>query len=102
MSIFSVRAGCEIQLMSYGSKHALQSLSDKHFVGTYMYTHNLKLQVIYGCLAYRVTALLLETFLVCFELHERSTGELWPQTRISHSLIQHCVHILQTHTYIAI
>ena len=36
---WSVRAGCEIQLVSYGSKHALQSLSNKPFVCSCM--HNL-------------------------------------------------------------
>ena len=36
------------------------------------------------------------------ELNERLTGELWPQTRIGHSVIQHCVGILQAHTYIAV
>ena len=40
MSIFCVRAGCKMQLASYGSKNALQSLSDKPFVHTDM--HNLK------------------------------------------------------------
>ena len=32
MTIFWVRAACEIQLVSYGSKHASQSLSDTPFV----------------------------------------------------------------------
>ena len=32
MSIFCVRAGCTIRLVSYGAKHALQSHSDKQFV----------------------------------------------------------------------
>ena len=40
MSMFCVRAGCEIRLVSYSSKHASQSLSNKPFVRTY--THNLK------------------------------------------------------------
>ena len=69
MSIVCVRAGCEIQLVSYGSKHALQSLSNKQFVYTCI---TWKLQVMYGCSAYQITALLSETFLVCLELHERS------------------------------
>ena len=34
-----VRDGCEIQLVSYGSKHASQSLSDMRFVS---YKHNMK------------------------------------------------------------
>ena len=41
MSIFCGRTGCKIQLVSYGSKHALPSLSNKPFtVRTHM--HNLK------------------------------------------------------------
>ena len=40
MSFFCVRAACKVQLASYGSKHALWSLSDTPFVCTY--THNLK------------------------------------------------------------
>ena len=40
MSIFCVKAGCKIWLVSYGSKHASQSLSDKPLAHTY--THNLK------------------------------------------------------------
>ena len=32
MSIFCIRAGCKIQMASYASKHALQSLFDKLFV----------------------------------------------------------------------
>ena len=66
MSIFCVRTECEIWLVSYGSKHALQSVSDKPFVCTYM--HNLKLQVIHGCSAYQTTALLFETFFVWFRV----------------------------------
>ena len=42
----------------------------QHFVHTY--THNLKLQSVYGCSAYPTTALLLETFPLWFmELHEK-------------------------------
>ena len=37
MSIFRVIIKCEIQLVSYGSKHASQSLSNKPFVHTHMY-----------------------------------------------------------------
>ena len=40
MSIFCVRAVCAIPVVSYGSKHALQSLSNKPFVRTYMYNLN--------------------------------------------------------------
>ena len=53
--------------VSYGSKHALQSLSNKPFVCTY--THKSKTightpcTPVYECSAYRTTALQLETFL---------------------------------------
>ena len=40
MPIFRVRAACEVQLVSYGSKYALQSLSSMAFERTF--THNLK------------------------------------------------------------
>ena len=40
MSILCLRAVCEIWLVSYGSKHTFQSLSNKPFVCTYLY--NLK------------------------------------------------------------
>ena len=52
MSIFWVRAPCEIQLASYDSKHASQSAFDMPFACTYMYMHNLKLQVVYWRSAY--------------------------------------------------
>ena len=45
MSIFCVRARCEVQLLSYGSKHVSQSLSHKPFVGAS--TRNLKIT---GCI----------------------------------------------------
>ena len=37
MSILHIRAGCEIWLPSYGSKHRSKCLSNKPFVHTYMY-----------------------------------------------------------------
>ena len=40
MSIFLIRAACEIQWLSYGFKHTSQSLSPTPFVRTYM--HNLR------------------------------------------------------------
>ena len=39
MSSFCVRAGCQIRLVSFGSKHVSQGACDKPFV--YTYTHNL-------------------------------------------------------------
>ena len=40
ISIFCVRAGCDIRLVNYGSQHLITALSNKPFVGAY--THNLK------------------------------------------------------------
>ena len=66
-----------------------------------------KLQVMYGQSTYWITALLLEMsiFGVKPGCQRRvawgtlyPTGELWPHTH----MIQHCVSILQAHTYIAI
>ena len=53
MSILCVKAGYEMRLASYASKHALQCLTVKVFVRTY--TH-----------AYRTTVLISETFTVWF------------------------------------
>ena len=68
MFIFCVRVGCVIQLVSYGSKHASQSLYHKPFVRTVLQRITWKLQVIYGCSAYQMTVLLSETFLVWFRV----------------------------------
>ena len=46
VSIFWGRAVCEIQLVSYESKHASQPLPRWHFVHTCIYTHNSKIT---GC-----------------------------------------------------
>ena len=56
-----------------------------------------KLQVIYGHSAYGMTAVLSETFLVWFTVAREIL-----QTCISHSLLQNCVCILQTHKYITV
>ena len=63
MSIFRFKAGCEIRLVSYGSKHASYSffpISSLRVLTSITW----KLQVIYGRSAHRTTALLSETFLV--------------------------------------
>ena len=41
-------------------------------------------------------------FCVVYNCTRDPTGELWPKTRIGHSLIQYCVRILQAPIYIAI
>ena len=95
---FTHRTACELRLASYGSKHALQSLSNSPFVCTYI--HNLKIiQVVYGCFAYQMTALLSET-LCGLELHESSNWRVMAlDTHWGLPLIQHCVCILQACTY---
>ena len=48
-------------------------------------------------------ALLSQTFFSGLELRKRSNWRaIAPDKHHDHSLIQHCVHILQAHTYIAI
>ena len=74
----------------------------RHFVRTYTHV-TWKLQVLYGYFAYRTNGLLSETFRVwLWSCMRDPTGELWPQTCIGRSLIQHCVCILQAHTCIVI
>ena len=64
-----VRARCEIRMVSYTSKHAMQSLSDKPFLRIQCTkTHNSKLQILCGCSSYRTTAILSETFFVWFRV----------------------------------
>ena len=65
MSIFCVGARYEIQLASYGSKHASQPLFDNQFLPTY--THNLKSN---NCSLYYW-----RHSLCGLELHERSNWE---------------------------
>ena len=98
MSIFWVRAACEIWLVSCDSKHASQSLpADNPFVCIYI--HNLKTTGRIWMLRIFEWLLYYQRHSVCgLELHE----ELHPQTSIGCSLIQHCVHILQAISYIAI
>ena len=68
MSIFCVRAGCEIWLTSYASKHTSESLSDKSFVHIQLCLRHItwKLHVIRGRSAYWTTPILLDTFFVWF------------------------------------
>ena len=75
MFIFCVRAGCKTWLGSYVSPNAHPSffpISNLCILTRMTW----KLQVIYGCSAYRMTALLSMTFLVWFRVARDSTGEL--------------------------
>ena len=60
MSIFWVRAACEIPLVCYGSKHPMQPLFNASFVHTLK--HNFKTTGHNGRCAYKMTALLWMTF----------------------------------------
>ena len=101
--LFFVRAGCEWQMARYGSKHTSQSLSNKPFVHTY--TQNLKTSghtvYMYGCSAYQMTAILLETFFVWFKITwkiqlESST----PDTHRSFSDATLCVHTASSYIHV--
>ena len=88
--IFWVRSACEIQLVSYASKHTLQSLSDMLFVCAYtliwkLYRSYMDVLRIEELLYHwRHSLCSLEFFL------QDPTGELQPQTCVCRrSLIQH-------------
>ena len=71
MSFFYVTVGCEIWMLTYGSKHAPQSLSISHLcicTCTYCRCITWKLQVICGRSTYRMTGMLSETFFVWFRV----------------------------------
>ena len=99
MSIFCVRAGCEIRLLSYVSKHSSQFQLIRHL---FMLTCNTwKLQVIHGRSAYRITVLLSETFLhvvwfrVAREIQLESYGPRYAPVVFSYIA---CVHCKLVHT----
>ena len=68
MSIFCGRAGCEIWMASYASKHASQSPFDKPFLRIYSVLRHItwKPQVICARSAYRTTAVISQTLFVWF------------------------------------
>ena len=96
----------DVRTASYASKHASHSLFDKTFVTVQLYVlrHiNWKLQVICGRSACWTTAILSETLFVSFRVAweirlescspRHASVVLWYNiTRISCSLIQHCVY----------
>ena len=100
MYIFCVRAGCEIQLASYCSKYALQSLCNKPFVHTYIHNvksigHTWTFCISNDCSSIRDIPCVVQSWM------RDLTGELQQQTHTSCSLTQYCVHTLQGHPYIA-
>ena len=87
ITIFCVRPGCEIQLASYGSKHALQSLFSKSFVHTC--THNFKTTVHIWTFCIPNNFSTIEDIpCVVWSCMRDMTKKLWPQTHIGHSLIK--------------
>ena len=104
MSIFCVRAGCKIQLMSYGSKHALQCLSDKQIVHTW--THNMKTAGHIMDVPFIKRMLYYQRHSLCaLELHERSYWRaMAPDTHQSFSDTTLCAYTASPHIhmYIAI
>ena len=104
ISIFCVRAGCEIPLVSYISKHSSQNFLTSYLCRLTCITWPLR--VIYGHWTYWMIALLSKIFLVWFTVvrytHVDPAGELQLQTHIDCSLIQTCVCILQAHTDISL
>ena len=89
-------------MVSYASKHASQSLSNKPFVHTQLYlTHTLKTSRSYVDVQQIERLLYYWRYsLCCLELDEESTWRA--MAPVSRSLIQHCARILQARTYIAI
>ena len=72
MPIFCVRAGCEIRMVSYGSKHAQQSFSDKPFVHIYL-SANFENFKSYDDIEHMKRLLCYRRHSLCgLELHERS------------------------------
>ena len=99
MYIFCVKAGFEIQIVSYTSKHGLQSLSDRPFyVYSVLRRITWKLQVVHECSAYRTTAILSETFFVCFRLalgiRLKSYGPRHASVVFWYHIV--CIYILQS------
>ena len=90
---FYVRAGCKTQLVSYGSKHWSQFFSIKPFVRPDIHKLTWKLQGKYGRPACRMSALISETFFVCFTVEREQVEGYGPmQLPIGRSLMQKCVH----------
>ena len=95
---FNVRGRCDVQLAYYSSKHITQFFSNQPFV--WSYTHDLKTT------GYVWTFSTSNDFFniahipcVVKSCKRDPTEALRPQTCIGHSLIQHCVSILQASTY---
>ena len=84
MSLFWVRAACEIRLTYYCSKYSPQFLSDTFVPILSRITWTLQVHVIERVLS--------KTFLCGLELHERSNWRATaPDTHHDCSLIQHCL-----------
>ena len=84
MSIFCVRAGCEIQMATYTSKHASHSLSNKPFLRVQCtQTHNLKTSGHMWTFSISNNCYIIRDILCVVQICTRDpTGELWPETSI--------------------
>ena len=105
MCILCVRVGLEMQVASYASKHASQSLSNRPF---YVYSAlrrtTWKLQVVRECSAYQNAAVLSKTFFVCFRVALWIRLESYGPRHASVFFWYHIVrvYILQARLYIGI
>ena len=73
MSIFCVRAGCEIRMASYASKHTLQSLSDEPFLHIQCtQTHRLKTSCHMWTFSILNDCYIIGDILCVVQLHQRS------------------------------
>ena len=90
-------------MVSYASKHASQCLSDKQFVRIQCtQTCNLKTSGYMWTFSISNDCCIIGDILCVVQTCTSDpTGELQPETCISHSLIQHCVSIVQVCMYIA-
>ena len=100
MTIFWVRAGCGIRLVSYGLKHVLQSLFNVTFC---THLHNLKTTHVWTFRILKNSSTPWEIPCVVYAIAwEIQVDSYCPRHALGGSLIQHCMHMLQAHSYIPI
>ena len=99
MSIVCVRAGCEIQwqVMTPNTHCSLFLIS--HLCVLTCITWKLQSHIWTLCISNDCS---ITRDIPCVVCVRNPTGDIQPQTCIGHSLIQHCVHMLQAVSYITI
>ena len=99
ISISCVRAGCKVRLVSYGSKHASQSPSDKQFVWPYM--HNLEIYRSHMNILHIEQLLRYQRHCSCaLDLHERSDWRaMAPDKQQSFSDATLCAYTANQYTH---